>query len=432
MRRAFTQISHYYALAIIFMLGLIIFLPDSGYDKYFWVTWAKYLRQHGLLEAYNNSEINYHPVLIYFIDAFSFLHWRTIDNTSINWLKVPTALFDWGIIFIALKLMQKHKVNLQWGLLLAFNPAFWYNTVIWGQFDSIWVFFTLLSFYLADRGKFYYSTLAFLLAINTKIFALFFLPFLIVMWSRLKPDTNLSKTKFHFYQEDSIGAIIFKYIIIQIFILLPFLGNTQYTIAQIIQRSTDYYNSASRNAYNIWYYFFDNPVTTSDSSYLNLSISIVGILFISLLVLQYKNKTSVWNIAALASLVFFLFLTRMHERYAHAAMVFSFVAWVTPYIATRSKYQRQLKKEELQKQAGQMHSSGIIAFGLISLAYLLNLEAVMQTLNKSLGFSIDYGGILFNPKLIATLYVISLVLLIYNIIKSRISPLPLGEGPGVR
>jgi hypothetical protein len=206
--------------------------------------------------------------------------------------------------------------------------------------------------------------------------------------------------------------------------LLPFLGNTQYTIAQIIKRSTEYYNSVSRNAYNVWYYFFDTPVTTSDRSYLNLSISIVGILFITLLVLQYKNKTSVWNIAALSSLVFFLFLTRMHERYAHAAMVFSFVAWVTPYITTRSKYQRQLKKEELQKQSGQMYLFGIIAFGLISLAYLLNLESVMQTLNKSLGFSIDYGSILFNPKLIATLYVISLILLLYNTLNTRKLPSP--------
>lgn len=396
------------------MLGLIIFLPDSGYDKYFWVTWTRYLRQHGLFEAYNNPEINYHPVLIYLIDAFSFLHWRTIDNTSINWLKVPTAVLDWGIIFIALKLMQKHKVNLQWGLLLAFNPAFWYNTVIWGQFDSIWVFFILLSFYLADSGKFYYSTLAFLLAINTKLFALFFLPFLIVMWSRLKPDTNLSKTKFHFYQEDSIGAIVVKYILFQLLILLPFLGNTQYTIAQIIQRSTEYYNSVSRNAYNIWYYFFDNPVNTPDTNLLAPAIIAAGLSFIVLLYFQYKNKTSVWNIAALASLIFFLLLTRMHERYAHAAMVFSFVAWVTPYIATRSKFQRQLKKDELQKQAEQMHSSGIIAFGLISVAYILNLEAVMQTLNKSLGFNINYNSILFNPKLIATLYVISLVILVYN------------------
>jgi Gpi18-like mannosyltransferase len=432
------------------MLGLIIFLPDSGYDKYFWVTWAKYLRQHGLFEAYNNPEINYHPILIYLIDAFSFLHWRTIDYTSINWLKVPTALFDWGIIFIALKLMQKHKVNLQWGLLLAFNPAFWYNTVIWGQFDSIWVFFTLLSFYLADSGKFYYSTLAFLLAINTKLFALFFLPFLIVMWSRLKPDTNLSKTKFHFYQEDSIGAIVVKYILFQLLVLLPFLGNTQYTIAQIIQRSTEYYNSVSRNAYNVWYYFFDNPVTTADTNLLAPAIIAVGLSFIVLLYFQYKNKTSVWNIAALASLIFFLFLTRMHERYAYAAMIFSFIAFINSPLSFRRGAGGEVKNSPLSiggankvplsfgerdlgsgaltpsplRWRSRWLSGGVGGYLLISVAYLLNLEAVMQTLNKSLGFNINYNSILFNPKLIATLYVISLILLLYNTLNTRKLPSP--------
>jgi Gpi18-like mannosyltransferase len=406
-RRAFTQISHYYALAIIFMLGLIIFLPDSGYDKYFWVEWAKYIRLHGLYDAYNNPEINYHPVILYIISGFAFFLNDLINYTNINWLKVPTALFDWGIIFIALKLMQHRKVNLQWGLLLAFNPAFWYNTIIWGQFDSIWVFFTLLAFYLADKGKFSWSTIAFIFAFNTKIFAFFFLPFLILKWRKLKPDTVMRYNK-------GLSAVILKALIIQMFIVIPFIGSTNYSPFQVIKRSTEYYNSLSRNAYNIWYYFFDNPVNTNDLNYLWPVAIGISIAFLVLLYLQYKQKIIVWQSTALASLVFFLFLTRMHERYAHAAMVFSFVAWVTPYIATKSKYQRQLKKEELQKQAGQMHSSGIIAFGLISLAYLLNLESVMQTLNKSLGFSIDYGGILFNPKLIATLYVISLVILVYN------------------
>ena len=401
------------------MLGLIIFLPDSGYDKYFWVTWAKYLRQHGLFEAYNNPEINYHPVLVYFIDAFSFLHWRTIDYTSINWLKVPTAVFDWGIIFIGLKLMQKHKINLQWALLLAFNPAFWYNTVIWGQFDSIWVFFTLLSFYLADKGKFYHSTVAFLFAINTKIFALFFLPFLILIWSRLKPDTNLSKTRFHFYQEDSIGAIVVKYILLQIFILLPFLGNTQYTITQIIQRSTEYYNSVSRNAYNVWYYFFDNPVISADTNL--LALAIIGFIIVYIIILYYifikpsSLRGRVWEGAALISLIFFLFLTRMHERYAHAALVFSFIAFINspPKVGGVPRLRR-----------GEGVQLGLIAFAMISVAYLLNLEAVMQTLNKSLGYSINYNSILFNPKLIATLYVISLILLLYNTLNTRKLPSP--------
>lgn len=391
------------------MLGLIIFLPDSGYDKYFWVEWAKYLRQHGLFEAYNNPEINYHPVLIYFIDAFSFLHWRTIDYTSINWLKVPTAVFDWGIIFIGLKLMQKHKINLQWGLLLAFNPAFWYNTVIWGQFDSIWVFFTLLAFYLADKGKFSLSAVAFIMALNTKLFAVIFLPFLVVIWLK----KNHQKTK---YTLTSIAIAIG----LQVLLLMPFLYATQYTLYAIIQRSTEYYNSVSRNAYNVWYYFFDNPVTTADT---NLLVpAIIGFIIIYLILLYFifikpsPLRGRVWEGAALISLIFFLFLTRMHERYAHAALVFSFIAFLnSPFIKGVDS--------RLGGKTGDL-ARGILPFLLISHAYILNLEAVMQTLNKSLGYSINYNSILFNPKLIATLYVISLILLLYNTLNTRKLPSP--------
>lgn len=390
------------------MLGLIIFLPDSGYDKYFWVEWAKYLRQHGLFEAYNNPEINYHPVLIYFIDAFSFLHWRTIDYTSINWLKVPTAVFDWGIIFIGLKLMQKHKINLQWGLLLACNPAFWYNTVIWGQFDSIWVFFTLLAFYYA-RYNFHFSTLAFVLALNTKLFALIFLPFLILLWIKNRYSTIKQNIV-------SIGMAA----ALQVLLIAPFLYATRYTLYAIVQRSTEYYNSVSRYAYNVWYYFFDNPVTTADTNL--FAPAIIGFITIYIFLLYYifikpsPLRGRVWEGAALISLIFFLFLTRMHERYAHAALVFSFIAILSsPFIKGVDS--------RLGGKTGDL-ARGILPFLLISLAYILNLEAVMQTLNKSLGYSINYNSILFNPKLIATLYVISLILLLYNTLNTRKLPSP--------
>ena len=90
-----------------------------------------------------------------------------VNYTNINWLKVPTALFDWGIIFLALRMLKEQGKSLQWGLLLALNPAFWYNTIIWGQFDSIWVFFSLAALYTATRSSWWVSVLLFVLALNT-------------------------------------------------------------------------------------------------------------------------------------------------------------------------------------------------------------------------------------------------------------------------
>jgi Gpi18-like mannosyltransferase len=396
MRRLFTQISHYYVLAIAFMLGLIVFLPDSGYDKYFWVTWAQYIKEHGLTQAYNNPEINYHPVILCIIDVFTwfFNSPADINLTNINWLKVPTALFDWGIIFLSLKLMQHHKVNLQWGLLLAFNPAFWYNTIIWGQFDSIWVFFCLASIYVALKEKWFLSIVLYTLALNTKLFALMFLPFIFPLW--IKDKTS----------QLQLLRPLPVLLILQFISLLPFLFTTHNSLFTIIGRSTDYYNSISRNAYNIWYFFFTDPFNTPDDTLIAWVFGGVIAVFFVLALLQLLERITIWQSAALASLIFFLFLTRMHERYAHAAIVFTAIV----FFASPPSPLHQMERGGLRKQEGVR----LLCFFLISLAYLLNLEAVMQMLNKSLGFSVDYNSILFNPKLIATLYVISLVILVIS------------------
>lgn len=399
MRHAFTHIRHYYILAAaFFFVGLLLFLPDSGYDKYFWVTWAQYIHQHGLTQAYNNPEINYHPVILFIIKGFTlfFADASAINYTNINWLKVPTALFDWGILFISLKILQQHKVNLQWGLLLALNPAFWYNTLVWGQFDSIWVFFTLLAFYYA-KNNFHFSSLAFVAALNTKLFAIIFLPFLVLMWYKNRYPTV----------KQNVVTIVIA-LALQVAFLLPFVFTTHYNLAEIINRSTRYYNSASRNAYNIWHYVYENPLAVADNAIaLPAALFVIG-LFGGLLYLQYKNKAGIWNIAALAGLIFFFFLTRMHERYACAALVFSFIAFGLSLNNT-SSHKSLTPQPPLLKRGW-----ALLAFVLLSLAYLLNMEAVMQMAGKGLGWKIDYYGFIFNAKLIATLYSIALTLLATN------------------
>lgn len=399
MRRLFTNISHYYYLCAVFFIALIVWLPDSGYDKYFWVSWAQYIKEYGLREAYNNPEINYHPFILFIIKGFTlfFNSPNDINYTNINWLKVPTALFDWGIVFIALNLLKQYKKNLQWALLLAFNPAFWYNTVIWGQFDSIWVFFSLAAVYTATRNSWWVSALLFVLALNTKLFALVFLPVLYPLW--VTDRTSM----LHLTRPLSLVVAL------QLAIVAAFLPFTQYSVFDIVERSTGYYESVSRNAYNVWYFIFTDPVNTPDNAFLPW----VWLVFLSaytvLGIMIFLGRINLWHVLALVSLLFFFTLTRMHERYAHAALVFTAIL----FFLTPSPFRGRV-------------GVGVV---FISLAYFLNLEAVMQTANKSLGWNVNYNSILFNPKMVATLYFIACLILAYNIFKSAVnSPSPLGEG----
>jgi Gpi18-like mannosyltransferase len=60
-----------------------------------------------------------------------------------------------------------------------FNPAFWYNTIIWGQVDSIHTFFVFVSVLFAINKKPLPALVFMLLAVNTKgagcgVFACYF------------------------------------------------------------------------------------------------------------------------------------------------------------------------------------------------------------------------------------------------------------------
>jgi hypothetical protein len=85
-------------------------------------------------------------------------------------------------------------------------------------------------------------------------------------------------------------------------------------------------------------------------------------------------------------LIFFFFCTQMHERYAHAAIIF-----LVLYSIMAKKW--------------------TIGF-LVSLAYLLNVEAVL----KSLSFQ-NYGVLIFDSKFIALLFFMLIVLCMYEIYK---------------
>jgi hypothetical protein len=97
---------------------------------------------------------------------------------------------------------------------------------------------------------------------------------------------------------------------------------------------------------------------------------------------------TVFQVSALISLGFFLFNTQMHERYVHPALLFSgLFALIT----------------------GRCN-----VFFLITVGYLLNLEAVMRYMRyfdeQWLGFTIDYDRIfLFEPKFVASIFMVAYI-----------------------
>jgi len=305
------------------------------YDMGFWREWALYIHQHGLSNTYNNARINYFPVYIYALYIFDLLQ-HTDANIihHINYIKVVFLCFDFLPIVVLCCFRQKLLSFKIPYLFLLLNIAYLFNSMIWGQLDSI---YTNLAFLSIITAVFYPGTgiLLYLLALNTKLQAIEFLPVVAIVC--LYSIRNI-KTVF---------LALVSVICLQVLIWLPFINTGGISrLFYITTHSVDLYNKLSICAFNIWYLIEPgNPYFINDKDiYFLLSYKTIGLLLFSisgLLVIiplakrLWKLRTA--NLAidprtyemlflstGLLCLYFFYFNSQMHERYAHPIIIFFF------------------------------------------------------------------------------------------------------------
>jgi Gpi18-like mannosyltransferase len=236
-----------------------------------------------------------------------------------------------------------------------------------------------------------------LIAINFKLQAIIFLPLVLIL---SLPFIRNKGWKF-------LGLHVLAIISIQILILLPFAisGNLDETLHALATRSVDKYPTLSRNAYNVWHYLVSEPFHFPDSNtvfhvplkywgmamFFAASGMILLPLFLAVNNGAFENLKrnerlgTIFQVAALVTLAFFLFNTQMHERYMHPAVLFSGLFMILTHRP--------------------------IVYMLASIGYLLNLEAIMQYMryfDGLLGIHIDYGQwFIFVPEFVATLFLVA-------------------------
>ena len=384
---------HFYILFILLFVAFCFAVPDSGYDKYFWISWSKAIAEKGLGNIYLNPEVNNFPIIIYLLKIFTFLFSSdSIDVFSINYLKCVAIVFDFVTLALVVFLLKNNGKKLLLSLVFLLNPAFWYNTIIWGQVDTVHTFFVFVALLFAIHEKPLPALVFILLAVNTKLQAVIFLPLiLMIIFNTERIEKPQSYTEILISVVSLVG--------IQLIILLPFIvsGNFTQTLYSLINSSVDFYPTVSRNAYNLWYLFFADPLNTSDQISFLLPLKLWGIilfvLFYSLMIFLFvkskKGLAEIFLVFALVSLSFFWFNTQMHERYVHPVVLFSGL-----YAIFSKRY---------------------LIFIISSLAYLLNLEVVMQMFSyfddEVFGFVINYKtGFIFNPVLISLLFLAAIII----------------------
>jgi Gpi18-like mannosyltransferase len=402
---------HWMLYALLYIL-LLLLTPNAGFttDVVCWTGWTMQIGAHGLTKAYDNSSNNYNPLYQYVLYVFAKLAGSPARIAEyVHWLKAFTLLFDFGGAILVVRYFGWGDNNQRFILSLLFlcNIGYLYNTVVWEQVDAILSTLLFASLVQALRQRPVSSALYYLLAINMKSQGVMLLPPMLLLWVpqwRVTPRSLVQST--------ALGLML------QLLILAPFIwSGAVVNIAHLIYDAASYFPYASMNCYNMWAYVIDS-FTVHDSSvfwgitykrwglFSFLLASAVVLLPLGLVTLQKLRTRQLFGSAdyqlvllsmGLIPVACCFFNTQMHERYWHPAL--------------------------LLLGAHALLTQRYWLFGLFSLAYFLNMEGVMNYLlpnhfpaewleeiakqkvaNYLLPDDQIHISLLFNPKLVASLF----------------------------
>lgn len=303
-----------------------------------WKAWSYKLAQVGPSNFYSpNYFSDYFPGYLYILwisgSLFNLFSMPITGLLFEFFLKFVTSLFDIGSAFYIYKIVSRY--NKKWAyfapILYLANPAVIFNSSVWGQIDGIFTFFLLASaYFLFEKKKIFKSSMALTLGTLIKPHSLAFAPILLIHLIR-----NFSKEK------------IIKSVILGTFLLLilsfPFFpSNPILGLLQLGNKSQDVYSYTSLFAFNFWGIFGawkpDNLEFILSLKTWGIVLYLCSIVLISLPFLKQslrsedlrkKVKTGQLYFAISLSLFsFFLFLTRMHERYLFPFLAFFLIATI--------------------------------------------------------------------------------------------------------
>jgi hypothetical protein len=321
------------ALALVIVGGVgvrLLLMPSNTFrpDLDQFVLWVHGIAVNGLGPAYDDNQ-SYLPVMPWIWGVLALIQpaFQTVTDgadAGIRVLmKVPPVLADFGLMALV---VYSFRGRPWWAVIGAavvmFHPAIVDVSAWWGQYESIYVLFALAAAVFAINGHNGPAAAFLALSLMTKPQALpFILPFAAWFWAT-GGLREIVRTGF-------IGAAT-------IFVVwLPFLaadGPTHY-----LRNLTTYQNVVfpvmSLHAWNIWWIFqmvtlgtFVNdqtkvlgPITFRILGY--LITVLISLIVAAQIVRTPTPRTLILGLAA-SALVWYVFLTQMHERYAFPALLF--------------------------------------------------------------------------------------------------------------
>jgi Gpi18-like mannosyltransferase len=318
-----TKRNQYLAIAIALFVSFIIRMYLSqvegyGYDIWVFKIWSRAVYYTGFAHFYDGIRSDYPPFYIYFLWAIgtfykSFISFSfDIDSPVFTFLiKMPAMIADILTAFLIFLIVRRYgsfRMAFLSMISYSFNPAIIYDSAIWGQVDSVYTLFFMLTLMLFVSNKPMLSGVSLALAILTKPQSLVLMPLFALYIIR----------KHSLFTSAKVAAASCAAFVI---VALPFYRDSSILdLFRLYSSSYIQYPYNSLNAFNIW--AFTGMFQPDDTIFLLLTYRMWGYLlfgmifiYVAYFTLTNKDDRSIYISSAILFFSFFMFFTRIHERY---------------------------------------------------------------------------------------------------------------------
>ena len=310
------------AIRVRFALQDYCFTYDVGTFK----AWGSYAHSYGLKNLYSQDIfLDYPPgyiYLLYLLNRICAVLGITMDSVLSTFIfKLPAIIADFacsGLIYTACKNSKAKPFARFAALAFLFMPAVIYNSSVWGQVESFYLFFVALSIWLVIKGKTAFGAAAFAYGLICKPQSLMFGAVLLFFMIKRKSLKELLK---------AVGTGVLSFYIM----MLP-CCTTPFSIGWIFdlyKNTMQGYRHFTVNAYNVYYLLGLNWQSIDNARFGNVNVWIIALVVAvtAFVVLKGKGTDRYFAAAAMSAAVIFSFCTMMHERYIYPAILFAFLAF---------------------------------------------------------------------------------------------------------
>jgi hypothetical protein len=341
------------AIAPLMIAGLFVrlalaLLPGFGVDIGTFTSWSNDLAVNNPWNFYRQDYFtDYAPGYMYVLWVIGEINQQAhFDSDQMEYvLKLPSIAADLGSAYLLYVVLAAQRQRVRLGAVAAylFFPPSLLIGAVWGQVDSILSFFLLLSVYYIGTNHPVRGAVAYTVGFLVKPQAIAALPFL-AFWI-LRDNIKLNPKP----GEEMIPRQVIMCIVIPLGVLLvlitPFFKLEPWRLLDVLYEATNVSNYRVNSfwSYNFWnsgglfHWGFrcdlasacpKDPNAQDATSFLGVATRYWGIAMfgsaIAAILWTLRNARGMGFLAlgtALSMLAFYMFLTRMHERYVFAAFL---------------------------------------------------------------------------------------------------------------